>query len=422
MSRHIVLVTLGTYGDVLTRVALAEALLRRGVAVTIATYAHFEPLVRQCGAGFRMIPGDPHKVVDNMKQDSHDSAATGDAKAYAAGLRDHIEARRERALSVIDAAHVACADADLIVYGITTVFASSIAESYGVPSRAAFNVPLTPTDRFAAVIAPVDQYNRRSFNKASHRRSNRSMGQSYTPLINFWRHDRAGLPPIPAYGPLVLLEKTNASVLYGCSPILLPRDPAWPAHIEVTGPWRPHVLASDPPAAALAQFVENGPAPIVIGFSSAKIPAAHKALLVAAVQQLVSNTAHRFVILSGWMNLELPEPANDRVLTLPEAPHDWLYPRAACVVHAAGAGSAHAQVAAMVPGVIVPLWGDQFFWARRMAAAGRAIDAGRAADLTGARLTQAVAQAMALDRSTWEPEPKDGSDRAATRLLEALEV
>lgn len=420
MTRHIVLVTLGTYGDILTRIALGEALMAEGASVTIVSYAAFEELVRRSGAGFRPVPGDPRKVIENARPEGYAGAAEGNSAAYAAALQKHIEERRARALMVIDAAHEACADADLIVSGITSIFVHSIAEARGIPARAAFNVPLTPTDQFASVIAPVDRYARPCFTKASHRRSNRHMGRSYTPLINFWRTQRAGLDPLPPSGPLVWLEKTGAEILYGCSPTIVPQDPAWGPHIEVTGPWRPRIMASDPPAPELARFIEAGPPPVVIGFSSARIAPDHQARLTRAVQDCITGSPQRFVILSGWMNLTLPGQEACRTLVVDEAPHDWLFPRAACVVHAGGAGSCHAQLGARVPGVILPLWGDQYFWARRMAAAGRAIGAGRVQDLTGDGLRDAIGRALALETVDWAPEPTNGGERAARRLLAAV--
>ena len=420
MTQHIVLVTLGTYGDVLTRIALGEALMAKGMDVTIVTYAYFEDLVVQSGAAFRAVPGDPRKVIDNAKPETYAGAAEGDSKAYSEALAAHIEERRMRALMVIDAAHEACADADLIVAGVTSVFAHSIAEAHGIPSRSAFNVPLTPTDQFASVIAPVDRYPRPCFTKASHRRSNRHMGKSYTPLINFWRMERAGLAPLPPSGPLVWLEKTGAEIVYGCSRTIVPQDPAWGAHIEVTGPWRPRVMASDAPNPELIRFIEDGPPPVVIGFSSAKISPENQAQLTKAVQDCIAKSPHRFVVLSGWMELDLSGQAVDRLLIQSVAPHDWLFPRSACVVHAGGAGSCHAQLGALVPGVIIPLWGDQYFWARRMAAAGRAVNAGRVQTMTGDSLRASIETAMGLDTSNWPPEPTDGGERAARRLIEAL--
>jgi hypothetical protein len=57
-------------------------------------------------------------------------------------------------------------------------------------------------------------------------------------------------------------------------------------------------------------------------------------------------------------------------IVIGEAPHDWLFPRMAAVIHHAGAGTAAAGLRAGVPAVGMPMVGDQPFWAARLAALG----------------------------------------------------
>jgi UDP:flavonoid glycosyltransferase YjiC (YdhE family) len=52
------------------------------------------------------------------------------------------------------------------------------------------------------------------------------------------------------------------------------------------------------------------------------------------------------------------------------APHTWLFPRMAAVVHHGGAGTTAAGLRAGVPSIVVPFFGDQPFWGQRVAALG----------------------------------------------------
>lgn len=73
----------------------------------------------------------------------------------------------------------------------------------------------------------------------------------------------------------------------------------------------------------------------------------------------------RAVLYKGRANLgqfDLP----DTVYLLDYAPHSWLFPRMAAVVHHAGAGTSAAALRAGVPSVPIPHSGDQPFWARRL--------------------------------------------------------
>ena len=52
--------------------------------------------------------------------------------------------------------------------------------------------------------------------------------------------------------------------------------------------------------------------------------------------------------------------------TVAEAPHDWLFPKMAAVVHHGGAGTTAAGLRAGKPALIVPFIADQPFWGKRV--------------------------------------------------------
>lgn len=56
----------------------------------------------------------------------------------------------------------------------------------------------------------------------------------------------------------------------------------------------------------------------------------------------------------------------EEVFILESAPHSWLFPRMAAVVHHGGAGTTAAGLRAGVPSIIVPHSNDQFAWGRRV--------------------------------------------------------
>jgi UDP:flavonoid glycosyltransferase YjiC (YdhE family) len=82
------------------------------------------------------------------------------------------------------------------------------------------------------------------------------------------------------------------------------------------------------------------------------------------------------------------------VHSLPSAPHDWLFPRLAAVVHHGGAGTTAAGFAAGIPAVVVPHMADQPYWGRKVAALGvgpRPVPRHR---LTSERLASAIRTAV----------------------------
>jgi len=192
-------------------------------------------------------------------------------------------------------------------------------------------------------------------------------------------------------------------LLVGCSPTLLPRPADWPANVAVTGVWQLPAGEGWTPPPALLDFLDAGPAPVYIGFGS--MAGIDQATLLDAVAAVARE--RRVLFHPGWSGID-PARVPPGVFVLDDTPHDWLFARTALVVHHGGAGTSHAAARAGVPSVVVPFAGDQFFWARRLAARGIAT-ACPAARLDGGRLARAVAAAS------------DGALRdAARRVGEAM--
>ena len=144
---------------------------------------------------------------------------------------------------------------------------------------------------------------------------------------------------------------------YCFSEALLPRPPDWGPWIDVVGFW---FLSNanpdwDPPPELLS-FLESGPPPVFIGFGSIVVddPDALTNTVVAAVK----SAGCRAIIQKGWAGMT-PTDLPEEILLIGAAPHDWLFPRMAAVVHHGGAGTTSAGLRVGRPTVIVPFFGDQ---------------------------------------------------------------
>jgi sterol 3beta-glucosyltransferase len=171
----------------------------------------------------------------------------------------------------------------------------------------------------------------------------------------------------PFWGPFGAMDRAGVPLLYGFSPHVVPRPADWPPNHHVTGYWFLDPDDGWQPPADLAAFLAAGPPPVYIGFGSManRDPAEAAQIMLDALAQ----SGQRGVIASGWGGLT-PSDLPDRVHMLSSIPHSWLFPRMAAVVHHGGAGTTAAGLRAGVPSIIVPFFGDQPFWGRRVAELG----------------------------------------------------
>jgi len=91
--------------------------------------------------------------------------------------------------------------------------------------------------------------------------------------------------------------------------------------------------------------------------------------LLQLILESVRQSGQRAVISSGWGGLSA-DTVTKGVFFVDNVPHDWLFARVSCVVHHGGAGTTAAGIRLSKPTVIIPFFGDQFFWGSTIARAG----------------------------------------------------
>jgi UDP:flavonoid glycosyltransferase YjiC (YdhE family) len=229
-----------------------------------------------------------------------------------------------------------------------------------------------------------------------------------------------GLEAYAGAGPLAAIHSRHPRLL-GYSPTLVPPDPRWPEKIRVTGPWILPAPAEYKPSPELTTFLLSGPKPIYVGFGSmTNIDAGGLARTIA---RIASQTGRRFVLATGWGGLQSDEIAEcPNIHAVQYVPHDWLLPLMAAAIHHGGAGTTIAAARAGIPSIVVPIFGDQPFWASRLHRLGAAPPAIARNQLTEARLQKALrsvdapAMRQAAARLGEQLRLEDGVDTAISTL------
>lgn len=215
-----------------------------------------------------------------------------------------------------------------------------------------------------------------------------------------WQGSRSGdgvarrqvldLPIAPFFGPYNSAASRLYPIVYGFSPAVIPKPSDW-RNTHVTGYW---FLDESPdwiPPAALLDFLQQGAPPVYIGFGSmgSRDPEATADLVLQAIER----TGQRAILQSGWGGLSKTDRP-DNVFLVDSVPHSWLFSQVAAVVHHGGAGTTAAGLRAGVPNIVIPFFGDQPFWGRRIAELGVGPASIPRKQLTAERLAAAIHQVV----------------------------
>jgi sterol 3beta-glucosyltransferase len=380
----VLIVAVGSRGDVAPCTGLGQALRAAGHSVTIAAYEMFDGLVRDCGLEFRALPGDP-RLLDAAVWQRGSTGPLGTVRL----LRLTADHMRELHAGILAAARQGGADV-LLLQGVSAIGGYHIAEGLGVPSMGLGMSPIYPTSEF-----PPSTLTARSLGRWGNRAAGKALVLFGSPVLaGPVKELRAelGLPRLGTYQ-AVFGEQDAAHwpAFAGFSPAVVPRPADWRDGLEVTGYWWPARPPGWHPPADLENFLSEGPPPVFIGFGSmVSADADRLSDLVATAGQ---RAEVRMVIQAGQAGLaQAGTPGNSIVIG--DMPHEWLFPRMAAVVHHAGAGTTGAGLRAGIPAVSVPKLGDQPFWAARLAALGAGPPPIPFKRLTAPALTAAIRDAI----------------------------
>jgi sterol 3beta-glucosyltransferase len=357
----ITILTMGSRGDVQPYLALGLALKKAGARVRVATLLNYEAFVTGSGLEYAPVQGDITKVMSSQVANNARQAdnplkflrSFNEMKNYVYDLQKDFFA--------------ACQGADLIVYHPGVSIGYFAARQLGIPAVLAAPFPMTPTRAYPAIIFYDGPRLGGAYNLLTHQIFEKIFWMTSADTIKrFWRQEFGRAPqPFPCpYG-----KQTTAThpTVVSCSNYVFPRPADWPEQVHNTGFWFLDEPDWQPPV-ALTDFLERGPAPVYVGFGSVGDPreAAQTARLVA---EALERTGQRGILATGWQGAA-DEPLPGNLFALESAPHAWLFPRLAAVVHHGGAGTTAAGLRAGVPSIVIPHGNDQFAWARRVSELG----------------------------------------------------
>lgn len=359
----VLILTYGSRGDVQPYVALALGLKARGHEVVLATSERFRNFVEEHGLQYGYMNDELLSIVDtDQGKDLMEKGGNLFQIVRSTITMARQVAPLQRAL-MRESWEVASAfEPDMIVYHSKAGAAPHIAEKLGVACALATPIPMfVPTRAFRFIVFPDWKFGG-WYNKASYRLILGLTNRVWAGYIRDFRKS-VGLPKLKSFDMRKMADGSDIPILHGHSEAVLPRPDDWPDTAHVTGYWFLDSEEGWTPPAELTDFLDAGPPPVYVGFGSmsGRDPEGLARIVVDALQR----TGLRGIIATGWGGLKADD-LPDTILKIDGAPHEWLFPRMAAVVHHGGAGTTAAGLRAGRPTVIVPFFADQPFWGSRV--------------------------------------------------------
>ncbi|MEL6384626.1 MAG: glycosyltransferase [Cyanobacteria bacterium J06626_18] len=364
---RVLILTLGSRGDVQPYVALGKGLKAAGHTVTLCTSSRFESFITEHGLNYGYMNDAMMQLMD--------SAQGREVMEDATNLWGVIKATRRLSKQVAplqqkmlqDCWDVAQAtNPKLILFHPKTYGGPHIAEKLGIPVILAMPLPmLVPTTEQANMGFPKlplggplgGWYNQRTYQIAD-----LFFAFSVGKLVKDWRAEQH-LPRQSKFDLLHTHTGEPIPVLHCYSRHVAPEPTDWPDNVIASGYWFLDQQTTWEPPENLQAFLNSGDAPVYVGFGSmaGRDPERLARIVIGALQQ----AKVRGILATGWGGLSA-EDLPETIFKLEQAPHDWLFPQMAAVVHHGGAGTTAAGLRAGCPTTVCPFFGDQPFWGQRV--------------------------------------------------------
>ena len=158
--------------------------------------------------------------------------------------------------------------------------------------------------------------------------------------------------------------RNELAVEYAVSPLLFSRPTYWPERAKVTSFRMRKIKAKSIQNTDLEHFLKSNPNPLYIGFGSMINAQPHQVALdiLAVCEELKLSV----IINESWGGIQCPDRLPSWALKIKDIPFDYLFPKVKMVIHHGGSGTTHSALRFKKPQAIIPHIADQFFWNKQI--------------------------------------------------------
>ena len=380
------LMTLGSRGDVQPFIALGHELKADGHDVALSTAINFTSMIENAGLRAAPVSVDMQAELEGPVLKDGTRSLRGLIRAWRLS-QDLMQTQLEDVWNVAHAEKP-----DVIVYhpkAFSAVYAARSLGAIAVPTylqpaytlTSGFPNPIFPWRR-VSLLTPLLN---RSFLWLTR--------LGYTSLLKKWMARNTDLQRHPKLDVLTGYHPDGDPVprFHAYSPHLAPSPEDYGPHEMTTGYWFTQPDDTWDAPADLVAFLEKGSPPVYVGFGS--MPSDDARSLTQHVVDALDRAGQRGLIATGWSGLSADDLPKQH-FALESAPHAWLFPRCAAVVHHGGAGTTHEALRWERPSVVCPVFGDQPYWGHLVAEQGAGPRPLKQKKITARSLKTRISQAL----------------------------
>lgn len=351
MSR-IVLTTIGSFGDLHPKIAIALELRNRGHDVVFATHKEYQNKIEALGFEFHRMRPDNTALNDPKEMARMMDLKTGTEYVIKNWVCANL---KETYTDLMNSAK----DADFIITGEGVVAARLVAEKLGIPWAFSVLQPasfLSVHDPSVLPVLPFLAKFRRLGSLANRGiiQLSKAMSKAWAEPIHQLRRE-LGLPPLTG-SPFIDDKYSPYLVLAMFSTALAKPQPDWPPNTVPTGfVFYDGTEGGQRLSPELEDFLNAGAPPIVFTLGSAVVmtPGQFYEESIQAAKRL----GRRAVLLVGKNTLTPNLPKG--IIAVSYAPYSQLFSRACAIVHQGGIGTTAQALRAGRPTLVMPYAHDQ---------------------------------------------------------------
>eukprot|EP00029_Vermamoeba_vermiformis_P006988 TRINITY_DN2889_c0_g1_i1.p1 TRINITY_DN2889_c0_g1~~TRINITY_DN2889_c0_g1_i1.p1 ORF type:complete len:446 (+),score=87.64 TRINITY_DN2889_c0_g1_i1:27-1340(+) len=368
-QKTIAVTAIGSWGDVLPYVVLAEDLHKKGYRVIVGAAKRYEDQIVKRGVEFLDIPGDMEWSLANTPE-GRDMARNPSIFKLGAMKKFMYPMMESWFKGVIELAK----KADVLVLATTSLLAGfSTLEAFpNLKSVVIYMQPNTPSQYYAPPALSGESTSWFNWiNSAKWKMMYSGAWSMWKDKINELRKSELNLPPIKE-GFMDHLNKISNKPKYtltAYSNHLFDRPADWAETEVIIGPICQTTEDSFEAPKEVVSFLESGEAPVYIGMGSMMNcmfdePEQHKfaKMWVDGINQLKKRA---IIALTGFAEANkfiASVPKQENIFFLQQnVPHSWLFPKCCAAVHHGGAGTTHSALLYGLPSFIMPVGADQPF-------------------------------------------------------------